>query len=126
MKLEKEAEVMMIKQPKAYKLDDYYKAKGVPKPKRNEANEIVIDYAKQYIEEGHTEFLAPIRFRASLNSKRGKANQWVPHSRSRKSEYTAKRHSCGRYLPPIIGKQLELNLGVTASKTTGSKKKVSK
>lgn len=122
MKLEKEAKVMLIKQPKAYKLDDFYRAKGVPRPKRDGAGEIIIDFAKQYVEEGHTEFMAPIRFRASLTSKRGKANQWVPHSRSRRSEYTAKRHSCGRYLPPIIGKQLELSLGVTATKQTGSKK----
>lgn len=116
MKLEKEAEVMMIRQPKAYKLDDYYKAKGVPKPKKDDKGVIEIDYAKQYIEEGHTEFMAPIRFRASLTSRRGKANAWVPHSRSIKTEYSAKRNSCGRFLPPIVGKQLELNLGVTASK----------
>lgn len=122
MKLEKTAEVMKVIQPKAYKIDEFYRAKGVPRPKKDETGKIVIDYAKQYVEEGHTEFLAPIRFRASLASRRGKANQWVPHSRSRKTEYSTKRNSNGRYLPPVIGKQLELSLGVTANQLKGSKK----
>lgn len=122
MKLEKSVEVMKIIQPKAYKIDDFYRAKGVPRPKRDDKGVITIDYAKQYVEEGHTEFLAPIRFRASLVSRRGKANQWVPHSRSRRTEYSTKRNSNGRYLPPVIGKQLELSLGLTASTKPGSKK----
>lgn len=127
MKLEKTAEVMSVIQPKAYKLDDFYRAKGVPRPKMKKdehghtTKEIEVDYAKQYLEEGHTEFMAPIRFRASLTSKRGKANQWVPHSRSMKTPYQSKKLSNGRYFPPVIGKQLELLLGVTAS-TNGDKK----
>jgi hypothetical protein len=128
MKLEKSAEVMKVIQPKAYKIDKFYRAKGVPRPKMKKdkdgkkTKEIEIDYAKQYVEDGHTEFLAPIRFRASLVSRRGKANAWVPHSRSRRTEYSSKRNSNGRYLPPVIGKQLELSLGVTATIKPGSKK----
>lgn len=109
MKLEKRAKVMKVVQPKAYQLDDYYKAKGVPKPRFNkETGQIEINFAQQYIEEGTTSFQAPIRFRASVNSKRGKANQWVNHSKSRKSDYKAKILSGDRYFPPVIGQQLSL------------------
>ena len=114
MKLEQTASIMTVVQPKAYRLDDFYKAKGVPKAKRNEDGEIVLDYAKQYIEQGFTEFQAPIRFRASINSKRGVANQWVRHTKGRKTNYQSKRLSGDRYLPPVIGQQLDL--GLTATK----------
>lgn len=110
MKLEHTAGIMTAVQPKAYRIDDYYKAKGVPKAKRDEAGNIIIDHARQYIEEGFTEFQAPIRFRASINSKRGKANQWVTHSKGRKSAYGAKRLAGDRYVPPVVGEQLELVL----------------
>lgn len=110
MKLEHTAGIMTAVQPKAYRIDDYYKAKGVPKAKRDEHGNILIDHARQYIEEGFTEFQAPIRFRASLNSKRGKANQWVTHSKGRKSAYGAKTLSGDRYVPPVVGEQLELVL----------------
>ena len=108
MKLEKEANTMKIVQPKAYQLDDFYKAKGVPKPRADGKDGIKIDFAKQYIEEGFTEFQAPIRFRASLGSKRGTANQWVKHSKGRKTEYGAKRLSGERYFPPVISQQMDL------------------
>ena len=108
MKLEKMASVMNIVQPKAYQLDDFYRAKGVPRPKKDEQGNIVIDFAQKYIEEGMTDFLAPIRFRASLNSRRGKANEWVKHSKSRKSDYSSKILSGDRYYPPVVGKQLDL------------------
>lgn len=125
MKLEKRAKVMNVIQPKAYQIDDFYKAKGVPKPRfkkdaqGRETDEIEIDFAKQYIEDGYTEFQAPIRFRASLNTKRGVANQWVKHSKSRKSAYVHKRFSNGRYFPPIVGMQGELELVVPKNTKPG-------
>lgn len=109
MKLEKRVSVMKVVQPKAYQLDDYYKAKGVPKPKYDKnTDQILIDFAKQYIEEGTTAFQAPIRFRGSLHSRRGKANEWVTHTKSRKSAYDAKILSADRYYPPVCGEQLSL------------------
>lgn len=110
MKLEKRAKVMNVIQPKAYQIDDYYRAKGVPRPKLDEDGKITIDFAKQYIEDGHTKFQSPIRFRASLTSKRGKANEWVEHSKSRRTAYAHKRFSNGTYFPPIVGMQGELEL----------------
>lgn len=124
MKLEKRARLMNIVQPKAYQIDDFFRAKGVPRPKYDEKGNIVIDYARQYIEDGFTEFMAPIRFRKSLNSKQGKANQWVPHSKGRKSAYRAKQLSGDRYFPPVIGDQQELDfLPVTASGKSTTKKR---
>lgn len=110
MKLEKRAGLMKVVQPKAYRIDGFYRAKGVPKPKRDKDGNIVIDFARQYVEDGFTEFQAPIRFRQSINSRIGKANQWVTKSKSRKSAYGAKRLSGDRYVPPVIGEQLELGL----------------
>jgi hypothetical protein len=110
MKLEHSAGIMVAVQPKAYRIDDFYKAKGVPKAKKDEHGNIIVDFARQYIEDGFTEFQAPIRFRASINSKRGKANQWVTHSKGRKTAYRAKRLSGDRYVPPIVGEQLQLEL----------------
>lgn len=109
MKLEKTAALMKVLQPKAYQIDDFYRAKGVPRPRDN-GQGIVVDYAKEYMEKGFTEFQAPIRFRASLNSHRGKANQWIKQSKSLRSAYAHKRLSGDRYFPPVIGQQLELSL----------------
>jgi len=120
MKLEKKASYMAVIQPKAYQLDDFSKAKGVPKAKMNDKGEIEVDFARQYIEEGFTEFQAPIRFRASINSKRGKANQWVQHSKGRRTTYSSKTLSGDRYLPPVIGEQLDM-LDCLAGTTTGLK-----
>jgi hypothetical protein len=108
MKLEKRISKMLVVQPKAYQIDEVYRAKGVPKPRESEDGQMVIDFAKQYIEDGMTEFQAPIRFRASLNSRKGKANQWVKHKKSMKSGYTAKILSGDRYFPPVVGEQLDL------------------
>lgn len=108
MKLEKRAKVMEIKQPKCYRLDDEYKAKGVPRPKYNEKGNIEIDFAQQYFEDGYTEFQAPIRWRQSLTSRRGKANQWVTAKKARRSSYTAKTFHNGRYTPPVLGEQGDL------------------
>ncbi len=117
MKLEKRARIMKVVQPKAYQIDEFYKAKGVPKPKRDKDGVITIDFAKQYIEDGHTEFVSPIRFRASLTSRKGKANQWVGHSKSRRSTYKHKRFSNGTYYPPVVGIQTELfSVGSVSSK----------
>lgn len=110
MKLEKKAGIMEVVQPKAYRIDDFYKAKGVPKPKLDQDGKILVNFARQYIEEGFTDFQAPIRFRRSLNSKQGKANQWVKHRKSRKTAYMSKRLSGHSYYPPVIGEQLELGL----------------
>lgn len=110
MKLEKRAGIMTVVQPKAYRIDGYYRAKGVPKPKLDENGKVIVDFARQYIEDGLTEFQAPIRFRASINSHRGKANQWVQHSKGRRTNYQSKRLSGDRYVPPIIGEQLQLEL----------------
>lgn len=132
MKLERTAKVMNVIQPKAYQIDEFYKAKGVPKPKMkkdsdgNDTDTIEIDFAKQYIDDGFTEFQAPIRFRASLNSKRGKVNQWVKHSKSRKTAYSHKRFSNGTYFPPIVGMQGELALVIPKSTKTKTKTKESK
>ncbi|MDE2102576.1 MAG: hypothetical protein KGL39_35340, partial [Patescibacteria group bacterium] len=113
MKLERTAGVMAVVQPKAYRLDDYYRAKGVPRPKYDDNGKVVIDFARQYVEDGYTEFQAPIRFRRSINSKQGKANQWIKMSKGRKSAYSAKILSGDRYFPPVIGEQLQLTLPVT-------------
>jgi len=106
LKLEKTAGIMEVWQPKAYRLDGEYKAKGVPKARNGK------DFAKEYIEEGFTEFEAPIRFRRSINSRLGKANQWIMHSKGMKTTYSNKTLSNGRYLPPVIGQQQTMNLGV--------------
>lgn len=116
LKLEKTAKEMDIYQPKVYRLDDAYKAKGVPKPKRDADGKILMDYAKAYMEEGLAEFQAPIRFRESLKSKRGTANQWIDRKKSMKTIYAAKSLSGDRYFPPVIGQQQELLLTVTDSK----------
>ena len=118
LKLERTAKRMVVKQPKAYGLIDhedkeFYKAKGVPKPKLNDAGQIEIDFAKAYIEDGLAEFEAPVRFRESLrlSKDRGlKANQWIPRSKSMVTEYTAKALSNCRYFPPVVGQQQELQL----------------
>lgn len=109
MKLEETKPWYEFIQPKCYDGGgDYYIAKGVPKPRLDETTGKVVDYAKQYIEDGHTQFQAPIRFRASIGSHRGNANQWVTMSKSRKTEYKHKIFSKGRYYPPVIGQQLDL------------------
>lgn len=109
LKLEKADESCYIPQPKAYRFGDFYRAKGVPRPREGKGG-IIIDHARQYVEQGFTEFQAPIRFRASLNSHKGVANQWVRHQKSRKSPYSAKRLSGEVYYPPCIGHQLELGV----------------
>ncbi len=113
MKLEKRAKIMTVLQPKAYRLDDFYRAKGVPRPKYGEDGKIILDYAKAYMEEGMTEFEAPIRFRESLRRldvQKGEAkpNQWVHRSKGRRTEYSAKKLFNNRYFPPVIGEQQEL------------------
>ena len=108
LKLEKQANLIEVHQPKTYRLDDEYIAKGVPRPRYDESGKIVIDFAKQFIEDGCTSFQAPIRFNASINSKRGVANQWVTMTKSRQTEYKSKILSKGRYYPPVIGQQLDL------------------
>ncbi len=120
MKLEKRAKIMTVLQPKAYRLDDFYRAKGVPRPKMGENGQILIDYAKAYMEEGMTEFEAPIRFRESLRRldvQKGEAkpNQWVHRSKGRKTEYSAKKLFNNRYFPPVIGEQTELFPAATVS-----------
>jgi hypothetical protein len=117
MKLERTAGIMEVIQPKAYRIDDYYRAKGVPRPKYDDNGKIVIDFARQYVEEGFTAFQAPIRFRASLTSKQGKANQWIQKSKGRKTAYHSKILSGDRFVPPTIGEQLELGLLTVKSKT---------
>ena len=109
MKLEKSAELMWVVQPKAYQLDDQFRAKGVPKPREGKDG-IIIDFARQYIEKGFTDFQAPIRFRASLNSHKGAANQWIKHRKTAKSAYSSKTLSKDVYYPPVIGEQLELGI----------------
>lgn len=127
MKLEKKASYMAVIQPKAYQLDDFSKAKGVPKPRTDADGNILIDFARQYIEDGFTEFQAPIRFRASINSKRGKANQWVAHSKSRKTAYSSKTLSGDRFVPPVIGEQLDMfNDTCSVGNITGQKTKATK
>lgn len=119
MKLEKSISVMKVVQPKAYQIDDVFRAKGVPKPRESEdGTGLMIDFAQQYMEEGMTEFMAPIRFRASLNSKRGGANRWVKHKKSMKSGYTSKQLSGDCYYPPVVGEQLDLFVEDSRSKQT--------
>lgn len=120
MKLEKRAKVMTVVQPKAYRLDDFYRAKGIPRPKMGDNGQILIDYAKAYMEEGLAEFEAPIRFRESLRRadvQKGlaKANSWVPRHKARKTEYNAKKLFNNRYFPPVIGEQQELFSAATVS-----------
>jgi hypothetical protein len=119
MKLEKKAKLFIAYQPKAYRMDDFYRAKGVPRPKYRDDGTIEIDYARQYVEAGYTEFERPIRFRASLNSKRGGPNKWVTQSKGMRSGYAHKQLTNGRYYPPVIGlpNQTELfKLGEVESK----------
>jgi hypothetical protein len=99
---------MIINQPKVYRLDDAYLAKGVPRPRYDDQGRIIVDNAKEFFEKGETTFQAPIRFRASLTSRRGKANQWVEHSKSHKTDYKAKKLANDRYMPPVIGEQVEM------------------
>lgn len=113
VKLEKSAKVMVVLQPKAYQLDDFYKAKGIPKPKYGADGKIEIDYAKSFIEDGLTEFEAPIRFRESLRRTdvrdgKASANTWVKRTKAQRTTYTAKALSGHRYFPPVIGQQQEL------------------
>lgn len=119
MKLEKQAKLMKVVQPKAYQIDDFYRAKGVPKPKLDANGNIEINYAKNYIDDRYAEFNLPIRFRASLTSKRGVANQWVKCHKRRKTDYEHKPFHNGRYYPPVIGNpgQTEMfSLGEVESK----------
>lgn len=108
LKLEHDGKtVMRVLQPKCYQLDDFYKAKGIPKPKLKDDGTIEINFAKQYIEDGMAEFSAPVRFKESI--KRGLPhNKWIPRQKSRKTEYTSKRLYAHRYFPPVLGAQLEL------------------
>lgn len=140
LKLEKSAKVMKVLQPKVYQLDSFFKAKGVPKPREVKREDyeaswgkvegwlpglsvpkpimkgestIVLDYARSFMEEGLAEFEAPLRFRQSIGSKRGKVNQWIMQSKSMRSEYTAKKLSGDRYYPPVLGQQQEMVLTAT-------------
>lgn len=140
LKLEKSAKVMKVLQPKVYQLDTFYKAKGVPKPREIEKQKyvdkfgspeawlpglpvpkpimkgedtIVLDYARSFMEEGLAEFEAPLRFRQSIGSRRGRVNQWIIQSKSMRTEYSAKILSGDRYYPPVIGQQTELKLSAT-------------
>ena len=109
LKLEHDKKHMMrVIQPKCYQLDDYYKAKGIPKPKLAEDGTIEINFAKSYIEEGFAEFEAPVRFRESLRREGVVHNQWTKRRKERRTEYTAKKLSQHRYHPPVLGQQLEL------------------
>ena len=111
VKLEKQAKVMRIIQPKVYQLDDFYRAKGVPKPKYDEKGVLIFDYAKSFIEDGMAEFEAPVRFRESLrlDQHRGlRPNQWIPRSKSIRTKYEGKKLFHHRYYPPVIGEQTEL------------------
>ena len=109
LKLEHDGKhVMRVVNPKVYQLDDYYKAKGIPKPKLNEKGEVVIDFAKSFIEEGFAEFDAPVRFRQSLRMEGVRHNQWTHRRKERRTGYTAKSLSGHRYHPPVLGAQLEL------------------
>lgn len=118
LKLEKHAGVMKVIQPKAYQIDEFFRAKGVPRPKTGDDGQILIDFSRQYIEEGLAEFQAPLRFRASIGSKRGKANQWIKQSKGMKTKYSAKKLSGNRYFPPVIGLQGDL---FTSSTSKGIK-----
>jgi len=97
-----------VPQPKVYSVDEIFVAKGVPKPRFDENGKLIINSARSFIEDGFAAFQAPIRFRASLTSKRGAANQWVTMVKSRKTEYKSKTLSLGRYYPPVLSQQLEL------------------
>lgn len=108
LKLEKEATMMHIKQPKVYRVDDDYTAKGVPKARYDKDGALVVDFAEQFFEDGQTQFSLPIRFRESLNSKRGKANQWINKSKKMLKEFDGKPLSGNRFFPPVIGMQTDL------------------
>lgn len=108
LKLEKEEKGMYVPQPKVYQHGEFWRAKGVPLPRNQETGELDFKYAREYVEEGQTIFMAPIRFRASLGSRRGGANQWVETRKGRKSEYKSKIYSNGRYFPPVLGEQQEM------------------
>lgn len=103
----KKDDVMICYQPKVYQYGDTYVAKGVPRAKYNDIGELISDPAREFIENGFTTFQAPIRFRASLNSHRGEANEWVPHTKSMLTTYKHKTLSNGRYHPPVIEEQFE-------------------
>lgn len=108
LKLERQAKVMRVIQPKAYQIDDFYKAKGIPKPRLNEQGDVEINYAKDFIEDGLAEFEAPVRFRESLRLKDGVPNKWIKRHKAMKTKYTAKGLSGTRYFPPVIGEQSEM------------------
>lgn len=129
MKLEKERYGWDSPQLKVYRHGDFYRAKGVPRPRpynseehtdpryiklvKNKQGEPVqvYDYAHEFIETGRTTYKAPIRFKDSLRSKRGKANQWVKTTKGINGTYDKKRiRDDWRCLPPIFGEQFELGL----------------
>lgn len=103
LKLESRRNYMYVPQPKAYQLDDFYKAKGVPQRRTDEHGNLSRDYAREYIEGGWTCFDAPVRFRESLRRTDGvKANTWITKTRGRVSEYKNKTRRADRYFPPTL------------------------
>jgi hypothetical protein len=117
LKLEHDGKhVMRVVQPKVYQLDDFYKAKGIPKPKKDEDGNVVVDFAKSYIEDGFAEFEAPVRFRESLKKIGVRHNEWTHRRKERRSSYDAKTLSGHRYFPPVIGDQMEFVLQPGPSK----------
>jgi hypothetical protein len=120
VKLEKRCRRMYVPQPKAYQLVGWDGevqsiAKGVPRPRMTQ-NGIVVDFAKEYIENGTTQFMAPMRFRKSIQTN-VKANKWVMETKSLKTQYTQKRFSNGHYFPPVVGEQLEFDFSVALLKS---------
>lgn len=110
LKREKEARIMVCHQPKTYQQDNQFVAKGVPRAVADDDGVILVDPARDYIEKEFASFQAPLRFRASLTSKRGVANQWLTMTKSMKTDYTHKTYSNGRYFPKLIEEQYELPL----------------
>ena len=102
MKLESTGGYMKVKQPKAYQVDDHFKAKGVPRPKLDENGDIVIDFAREFFETGCVAFSQPVRFKESLVRKNLRPNQWIEKTKSMITEYKHKDLRGQRYYPVSI------------------------
>lgn len=95
MKLEHQADYCETWSPKMYRLDDVYKAKGVPRK-----------LARQFCEEGSASYTAPFKLRESIafydRADAKPLSVWRKIDKVRRSIYDVKRFTKGHWFPLVL------------------------